>query len=122
MKTKKLTLMFVLLLSGIIVSAQSFSNDKGKMKLKTDQTSVPHIGISDQPNTPPDYIIYASNWWNLIKLYAAPDYFNNSSFDSGVGTSQKPRIHGKDRRILPPLPTNPNLIYVSRRTSDAGSR
>jgi len=87
--------------------------------LATDQTSVPHHQIAEQPLTPPDYIIYASNWWNLVKLYAAPGLYKNASFDSGIGTTQKPYIQAKERRILPPLPTNPHPRTLS--TSDGYS-
>ena len=115
MKTKKLTLLFALLMSGIIVSAQSFSSDKVKMEIATDQTSVPHIQIAEQPLTPPDYIIHASSWWSLIKLYASPGLYKNTnaSFDSGIGTTLKPHIQAKERRILPPLPTNPHPRTLS---------
>jgi len=124
MKTKKLTLLIALLLSGIFLSAQSFSSDKVKMELATDQTSVPHHQIAEQPLTPPDYIIYASNWWNLVKLYAAPGFYKNTnaSYDAGVGTSLKPRLQAKDRRILPLLPPDPNSPYTSHRVGSSAGR
>ena len=116
MKTKKLTLLIALLLSGIIVSAQSFSSDKVKMELATDQTSVPHHEISDNPLTPTDYIIFSSGLWNLVKqLYVVPGVYKNTnaSYDAGVGISLKPKLGWKDRRILPPLPTNPHPRTLS---------
>ncbi len=116
MKTKKLTLMFALLLSSIILSAQSFSDDGGKMKLENDQTAVPHIQISEDPNTP-ELAIYSSSWWNLIKVYIGPAYGNNSSYDDGTGTSLKPRFYKKDKRPFPPLP-NP---YVKNARKSARS-
>ena len=118
MKTKKLTLLIALLLSGILVSAQSFSSDKVKMELATDQTSVPHHEISDNPLTPNDYIIFSSGLWNLIQLYAVPGVYKNTnaSYDAGIGTSLKPKLDWKPRKILPPLPTNPHPKTLS--TSD----
>lgn len=116
MKTKKVTLMFALLLSSIILSAQSFSDDGGKMKLENNQTAVPHIQISEDPNTP-EYATYSSTWWDFIKVYIGPAYGNNSSFDAGKSTSQKPRFNKKDKRPFPVLP-NP---YVKNAHKSARS-
>lgn len=105
MKTKKLIILVSLLLSGIIVSAQSYSEDNGKMKIRHDQTSKPHIEISEDPLGGPDIITSFGTWWQLLKLYVVPGMGNNVAIDLGNGTSNKNiRISKKDRRELPPLP------------------
>ncbi len=104
MKTKKVILMFALLMSGIIVSAQSYSDDNGKMKIRHDQITKPHIEISSQDVITPDYITSFGTWWQLLKMYVVP---GNIGIDIGDdnGTSNKDiDLQKENRRILPRLP------------------
>ncbi|RLD42067.1 MAG: hypothetical protein DRI89_08180 [Bacteroidetes bacterium] len=103
MKTKKLILVFALLISGLIVSAQSYSDDGGKMPINHEQTSKPHIQISAQDVLPPDIITSFGNWMDLLKLMPFPGIGITIPDNSGTNNKDlKPQK--EDRRTLPRLP------------------
>jgi len=103
MKTKKLILVFALLISGVIVSAQSYSDSGGKMPINHEQTSKPHIHISSQDIVTPDIITSFGNWWNLLKLMPHPGI--GIVITDNTGTNNKVLIpQNEDRRTLPRLP------------------
>ena len=95
--------MFALLMSGVILSAQSFTDNGGKMSIESDQICVPHVKISESPNTPSDIVTSFGTWWSLLKLYQIPGIGINISNDEGTDNKD---LHpqNQDRRVLPPLP------------------
>lgn len=120
MKTKKLVILTALLLSGIIVSAQAYSDDNGKMKTRHNQTSKLHIENSEYPLDCPDITTSFGSWWQLLKLYVVPDMVSNKAIDTENWTLVRSRnLQRKDRRVLPPLP-GPNR-HRATKNSNANS-
>lgn len=104
MKTKKIIILTALLLSGIIVSAQAYS-DNSNMKIRHDQTSQPLIEISEIPSDGANILTSYDSWWQLLKLYIVPGMVSNKAIDTGHENSYRSiNLKRKDRRILPPLP------------------
>ena len=103
MKTKKLILMFALLMSGIIVSAQSFTDNGGKMQITNEQASQPYVQLAEDPNTPPDFYTSFGTWWELLKAMPFPGIGIDINDDSGTNNKDlKPQ--NENRRTLPRLP------------------
>lgn len=120
MKTKKVILLFALLMSGIIVSAQPYSEDNGKMKTRHDQTSKPHIQISSQDVITPDYITSFGTWWQLLKIYVVPGIGIDNGNDDGTNNKDI-YIQNKDRRTLPRLP-GPHRYRATQSTGNMDRR
>lgn len=117
MKTKKLIILLALLLSGIIVSAQGYSEDNSKMKLYHDQTSKPLIELSEVPSGGPDITSSFGSWWQLLKLYVVQEMVNNKAIDTEHWVLDIDKnLKRKDRRVLPPLP-GPNRHRATKRNN-----
>lgn len=116
MKTKRIFILAALLLSGVLLSAQAFSDDNGKTMVRHNQTSKLHIETSEYPLGGPITTSFGS-WWQLLKLYIVPNMVSNKAIDTEHWTLVRDRrLKGKDRRVLPPLP-GPNRHRATKSNS-----
>jgi len=99
MKTKKLIIIAVFLLSGTFVSAQTYS-DSNKQKNEITKNK---FQSSDKPEIPAITTSY-SIWWKMLISQFIPSIVGNDFIQSDDGANKKHQINGQPARELPRLP------------------